>query len=69
MKIYVPILTVQGTITFDVPDGLTPNQALEYIKTNKPSPENTAIDTITPNFDAARLTPEIHRNYDKGING
>jgi hypothetical protein len=68
MKIYVPVLVAHGTLTFEVPDGLNLNQALEYIKTNTLSPEKTEVEYLSPNFDAARTTPEIHRNYDKSTN-
>jgi len=66
MKIYVPILLAQGTYTYEVPDGFNVNEALNHIKENNLGPVHCRIDTCKPNFDAARLTPEIHRNYDKG---
>lgn len=65
MKVYVPVLRCNGTFVFTVPDGLTKDQAVQWIKDNKPSPE-TKVEQLQPNFDAARLTEEIHRNYEKG---
>lgn len=70
MKVYVPILIAQGTYEFDVPDTIkdkptTLSQAIDFIKENKTYPTSISINTVQPNFDAARLTPEIHRNYDK----
>lgn len=64
MKLYTPILSAQGTFEFDVPDGLNKDQAIQWVKDNTPVPR-VVFEEVKPNFDAARLTQEIHRNYEK----
>lgn len=64
MKVYIPILRAVGTVVYDIPDEEDLNKALQRIKSEEIQPTEVNIDSLQPNFDAARTTPEIHRKYD-----
>lgn len=41
-------------------------QAVQSIKDNKLEPTNLVLESYRPNYDAARATPEVQRQYDGG---
>jgi len=65
MKVYAPILMAIGTCEFEVPDNLSLNDAVQYIKDNDTKPTHIIVDELRPNLSAARLTEEFQNNYDQ----
>lgn len=66
MRVYVPIIAVIGHMEFDVEGEDRLPQAVQSIKDNKLEPTNLVLESYRPNYDAARATPEVERQYDGG---